>query len=634
MILRKKSSETKNKVELFGNHDERMERPTLKEKLSGHISGVEKKDPTIASDVLHQMPQNPKLKANKDVTVSEQPRTEDEKSPDEPMQEVNVQRSMSKEEIAKMNEEKIEKAEKNEIQKVDKKEEKKEVRKGEKKTFALKNFFKAQFRVSFHFSLGGLFSGGDKAYFIENLSMLLASGMNIVAALESIKQEVSSRKMKKVITQIAADIDAGIPLWKSFKATALFPEYVISLLRVGEESGKLSENLKVISVQMEKDSLFRTKVRSAMLYPTIVISLTAIIGIGVSWFILPKLSKVFSQLRMNLPLITKILISFGEFISKNGVIVVPIGVVVLLLLIYIVFVFKKTKFIGDSIIRRFPGIKKLTKEVQLARFGFVLGNLLNAGLPIVRALESLADATNVKDYKKLYHYLKEQVDEGISFQKAFANYKNIRTLIPIPIQQMIVAAEQSGRLPEALQKIGEDYEEKTEITTKNLVVVLEPIMLVVVWVGVVLVALAVILPIYNLIGGFNASRNETVRRTEPTVVEDDRSNNDKQTEDTEDTEETEDSGTPSSDTEADEETETPENVTPQEEILPKLQIKDTGTGYLNVRDKPTTSSNIIGRVKPGETYEYTDYVSGWYKIILQDATKGWVSGQYVTLIKD
>lgn len=486
-------------------------------------------------------------------------------------------------------------------------------------------------------TLQNLFSGEEKNFFIENFAMLLTSGMNVVLGLEALEKEVRSTKMKEKIKSAREDIDGGSPIWKAFKQMDIFPEYAISLVRVGEESGKLSENLLVVASQMQKDRMFKTKVRSAMLYPAIVMSLTIFIGIAVAWFILPKLATVFTQLDVELPFVTRILIGFGEFIGEYGVIAVPIGVVILVLIGYILFSYKKTKHIGDEIMARFPGIKKLVKEVQIARLGFVLGNLLNAGLPVVRALESLVEATTSRKYRQFYSHLRVGVEEGKSFQKSFSEYKETNKLIPIPIQQMIIAAEQSGRLPDSLEKIGKDYEAKTEITTKNLVVVLEPIMLVVVWLGVVAVAMAVILPIYSLIGGFNRDRGITtssnpqpvetdVTETEPDekveeVPEDKKGETDEETQDQENQE-------------ADEETpekERPEEE-PAEETLPKLEVQPTGVGYLNVRSQPTTASNIVTRVDPGDVYEYTDFVSGWYKIILDDGSRGWVSGQYVALL--
>jgi len=349
---------------------------------------------------------------------------------------------------------------------------------------------------SFTFGLGK-----ERDYFVENLSMLISGGLPIMSALDAILKEMRSRRMKSVIASIKTDIESGYPLWRTLANTSLFPEHAVSLIRLGEESGKLTQNLKVVAIEQEKERVFKSKLRSAMMYPVFVLSLTVIIGVGIAWFILPKLATVFAQLKIKLPLITKILIGTGTFLGHYGGYVVPAGIVVMAMLVFFIFLFSKTKFIGQFILFSLPGIKGLIKEVEVARFGYLLGTLLEAGLPITHALDSLASATEITQYRKLYLHLRDSVQDGNSVQKSFVAFKRSNYLVPAPIQQLLFAGEQSGSLAETLLKIGQTFEAKADTTTKNLTVILEPILLVIVWLGVVVVALAVILPIYSLIGG-------------------------------------------------------------------------------------------------------------------------------------
>lgn len=343
----------------------------------------------------------------------------------------------------------------------------------------------------------------ERDHFIENLSMLVLSGMPISKALISITQDTKNPQMKKILERIVTELDAGSPLWKSFDRTGLFKGYTISLIRIGEESGKFAENLKVVSLEQEKERGFKSKVRSALMYPAFVLVLTAVIGIGISWFILPKLAKIFNDLKLALPLITRILIGFGVFLSKYGLMVVPLGIVVTGLLVYIIFINEKTKFLGEGFLYLIPGIKTLMMEVEVARFGYLLGTLLEAGLPVTKAIDSLTSASESIRYKKFYHYLRDSIEMGNSFQKSFVGYKKVEKLIPQPMQQLVFSGEQSGNLNKTLIKIGQVLEEKSDTTTKNLTIIMEPILLVIVWVGVVSVAFAVILPIYSLVGGLN-----------------------------------------------------------------------------------------------------------------------------------
>lgn len=345
------------------------------------------------------------------------------------------------------------------------------------------------------------FLGKDRDYFVENLSMLASSGMGILAALDAISDGVHSKQMRRIIVEMRNRIEAGASLWSALEQSGIFHAHTISLIRIGEESGNLAENLKIVGSQEEKDRIFRSKIRSAMLYPLFVFSLTLIIDVGIAWFILPKLALVFSQLRIKLPLITQYLILLGAFLGKHGTAVIPLFAVGLILIIYFIFYFRKTKYIGQSMLFWVPGVKRLIQEIELARFGYLLGTLLQAGLQVTQALDSLGKATVFPHYQKLYNHLKTSIDDGNSFQKSFASYNKTNRLIPMPIQQLIAAGEQSGNLPEILLKISKAFDAKTEITTKNLTVILEPILLVIVWLGVVAVAFAVILPIYGLIGG-------------------------------------------------------------------------------------------------------------------------------------
>ena len=353
----------------------------------------------------------------------------------------------------------------------------------------------------------GLFAnlgvGEEKDYFIENLGMLLMAGMNILSSLDAIKGEMRSSRMKQIIDDLKKDIDAGLFLWRGLDKTGLFPPHIISLIRIGEESGQLSENLKVIVLNQQKDRVLKSKIRSAMMYPVLILCLTMVIGIGIAWFILPRLTSVFTQMNLKLPLITRILIAIGEFLKDYGWIAVPIFLVAFIGTFYFVFVAPKSKGIGQSLLFSTPVVKKLIQEIELARAGFILGTLLGAGLSVVDSLDSLYNASTYVFYKKFYLYLKNNVEEGKSFQESFVAYPKMRRLIPSHIQGMIEASEQSGKMSETFSKIGEIFEEKTETTTKNLAVLLEPIMLVIIWLGVVMVALAVIMPIYSLVGGIN-----------------------------------------------------------------------------------------------------------------------------------
>ncbi|MDP3735710.1 MAG: type II secretion system F family protein [bacterium] len=466
----------------------------------------------------------------------------------------------------------------------------------------------------------------EREAFMENLAMFLGSGMGVVDSLDSIKAELRSHRMRNAIEGIKEEIAAGSTIWKALEGVRLLPDYIISLIRVGEETGRLTENIKVVVLQQQKERFFRSRIQSAMMYPMLIMGLTGLIGTAIAWFLLPRLAKVFNELKLEMPFITKALIGVGTFLEKWGYIALPFAVGVVLLAIYFLFFHPRTKIVGQELLLRFPVIKRLIKEVELSRFGFILGTLLGVGIHILHALDSLHDATSVIRYKKVYRTLRENIAEGNSFHKTFEQNTSIKRYIPDTIQHLIVAAEQSGHLPETLRKIGETFGEKTETTVKNLTVLLEPILLIFVWSGVVLVALAVILPVYNLIGGLSASPEAGGGPPASAPVEQPVPPAPSEVQGSAETEEA--AAAPR---------ETPPPPEARGESTPvnakRLEILDTELGYLRVRDAPAASATLIDQVNPGETYPYLEISEDWYRIELSDGRIGWVSGRYVRVIE-
>lgn len=345
--------------------------------------------------------------------------------------------------------------------------------------------------------------GEERNYFLENLAMLVGAGVPINEAFKVISEGSKSKIMKNTILTMAEQIEGGYSLWKAMRASKLFNKQTISLVRIGEETANLVENLGIVVEQQKKEASFQSKIRSAIIYPLIILAVALIVAAGVCFFLLPRLTKVFREMNIELPALTKALIAISIFFENYGLIFIPLLIVFLILSYYFLFIHSKTKHIGQFLAFNFFGIKRIIRETELARFGYNLGMLLRSGLSISEALESLVKSTDFYSYKNLYKKMKEDIEEGKTFADIFNSAKNSQELIPRPIQQMIIVSERSGSLPETMIKINEIYEEKIDDTTKNLAVILEPILLIVIWSGVLLLALAIIMPIYGIIGDFN-----------------------------------------------------------------------------------------------------------------------------------
>ena len=485
----------------------------------------------------------------------------------------------------------------------------------------------------------------ESQYFVENLSMLLASGMDIIEALEAIKAEIKSTKLINIIDELVENINSGFSLWQSLEKTKLLPPHIISLVKIGEESGRLHESLAVVVIQQTKSQSFKSKIRAAMMYPVFVMGVAMTVGIGIAWFILPKLSTVFSQLNLKLPLVTRLLMGFGGFLSRYGSIVVPIFITAVCVFFYFLFFYPKTKFIGQAILFSIPGIKNLIREVELARFGYIMGTLLEAGLPVLEALNSLGESGTLRAYGKIYAQLKEGVEEGKSFEECFHSNPRIKKLIPTTIQSLIAVGERSGRLGKIFLNISENYENKTELTTKNLSVILEPLLLVIVWLGVVAVAMAVILPIYSLVGGLNEkpqanppSNSVQISSPKPATIISSSTTSTFFVTTSPITKITDTIITIGTQGVVNNTSTPPLDLPP----LPTstfsipttgfLEVAPNNIGFLNIRSLPSSKSELIRKASIGEKFNYTDIQNGWYKIILSPDQYGWVSAQYIKII--
>lgn len=285
---------------------------------------------------------------------------------------------------------------------------------------------------------------------------------------------------------------------ESFQETKFFPERVIALVRSGEESGRLPEHLNLITVSQHKEKVFKSRLRSALLYPGIVLFLAFVIAVGSTWLILPKLVTIFNETQGNLPFTTKILLGLGDFFSKYGVIVAPALILSVGLIIYLLFFNRVTKVVGDFILFRTPNIRLLVQGVELSRFGYIFGAMTQAGFQPTEALESLKQGTNYKAYAKLYDSLVQSILKGDSFETALKEFKNADRYVPIPIQQLIFSAEKSGKLSETFIRIGLIFEEKTDAMSQDLATVLEPVVLIIVGLVVGFVVSGILGPIYGL----------------------------------------------------------------------------------------------------------------------------------------
>lgn len=335
-------------------------------------------------------------------------------------------------------------------------------------------------------------------FFLENLSILMRSALPVREAVGTLKEEVRSRRMLRAIGVIEKEIEAGSKVSTALQKSGLLSERYIALLRLGEETGELQKQMALIVETQKKERALISKVRGALIYPGVVLTLTIFVGIFMMWYIFPKLTAIFMQGNGQLPVTTRMIIATGDFLTHWGLIAVPLGTAAVAAFIYFVFLYKHTRWIGETVLMRVPVTRSIVEDIELARFGYVVGSLLHAGISLPQALVSMQESTTFVLYKRFYANLHRQVTEGSSFYKAIMSYPGHQRFIPSYLARLISAGEMSGSLSETLSDIGDMFETKTQNLAQNLSVLLEPLIITIVGIAVAFLAVAVISPIYGL----------------------------------------------------------------------------------------------------------------------------------------
>lgn len=343
--------------------------------------------------------------------------------------------------------------------------------------------------------------GNEKEFFVDNLSVLLNSGMDILTSLHAIAAETRSTRLRRIIAAMAADVENGEQIWRAMERTALFSPQVVALARIGEQTGHLVENLRITVLQQQKDRMFRAKLAGAVMYPAIIVAMSLAVGLWALFYLLPQLANTFASLNIALPLITRVFMAVGQFAQANWAWLLPAIILAIALFVVVGFGIPQTRRMGQFFLLRTPGLGRLLRDTETGRVGFLLGTMLGAGVDVVEAVRSVGSAASFASYGTFYTFVADCLEAGGTFEQAFRAHHTSRRFLSIPMQQLIVSAERSGGVPQAFASIGELYQFRADMAAKNLTVILEPLLLICVGVGVLLLALSVILPIYSVVGG-------------------------------------------------------------------------------------------------------------------------------------
>jgi len=338
----------------------------------------------------------------------------------------------------------------------------------------------------------------EKMIFSRHLSIMIKAGLSLNQALRVLAEQTKNPKFKKIIGRVEEDLRRGQPLSDCLaKEPKVFNELYISMVRIGETSGNLDKVLKILAEQMRKDHELISRVRGAMMYPAVII--TAMIGIGILMMIMvvPKLTEVFTEFNMELPLSTQMIIGLSN-ILKNHLLLGLMSLIGLIVLLRFGLKNKKFKRVLDKIYLHLPILGSLVQKTNSARFARSLSSLMESGLAIVNALQIVAGTLGNIHFKEALVNSAEQVQRGKELSRALSNYKN---LYPPMVVQMIQVGEQTGSLSDILKNLADFYEEEIDNTTKNLSSIIEPVIMVIIGAAVGFFAISMIQPMYSMMGG-------------------------------------------------------------------------------------------------------------------------------------
>lgn len=335
----------------------------------------------------------------------------------------------------------------------------------------------------------------EKMLFARNLEVMIRSGMQILQSLEILKKQSKSKTFVKILDQLILDLknghflSAGLERYKN-----VFGDFFINLIRVGEASGTLSENLKYLYEELKKRDELTKKIRGAMAYPIIIFMATIGITSLMIFFIFPKILPVITSLNVELPWVTRAFIAVSNFFMKYGLMIGG-GIVALVVGFWLILRIPKVRFSWHKVIISMPLVGAMSRSINLISFARTLGLLLKAGIKIVEALEITANTLDNLVYKKEILKVAEGVRKGDPMSKYFTQNT---TLFPPIFSQMVLVGENTGKLDESILFLAEYYESELDESTKALSTFLEPVMLLITGAIVAFVALAIVTPIYKI----------------------------------------------------------------------------------------------------------------------------------------
>jgi len=338
-------------------------------------------------------------------------------------------------------------------------------------------------------------SSDDLIIFSRQLATLIGAGIPFMASFDALEEQTENTKLKKVISQVRQDVEGGSNFADALaKHPKVFSNLYVSLVKAGETGGVLDEMLNRLALLAEHDAETRARIKAATRYPKIVVAaLIFAFGILIT-FVIPRFADLFSKMKVALPLPTRILMGTHYVVQHYGL---------LILVIFVAAVIGFRKYINtasgrlwwDGLKLKVPIFGPIFMKVALSRFARVFGTLHRAGVPILQTLEIVSETVGNVVIARIVDNVRDSARQG----RGIVQPMRVSKVFPPIVLQMVAVGEESGKTEEMMMKVSEYYDRDVDYAIKNLSTSLEPLLLIIISGGVLLLALGVLLPWWNLI---------------------------------------------------------------------------------------------------------------------------------------
>jgi type II secretory pathway component PulF len=339
----------------------------------------------------------------------------------------------------------------------------------------------------------------ERINFARHLSLVVKAGLPVFQGLKIIETQTESPVLKNVVKSLIEDVNNGKFLADGLqKFEHLFGPFFINIVRVGESSGTLSKNLLYLADELKRSRELQTKVRSAMIYPMVILVATLAVAGFLTFYIFPKLIPVFSGMKVQLPLTTRTLLGILDFVKKDGLYTL-VGLAAFTVFCRIVVKkVKAVRYFFNNLLFYIPVVSNLTISVNMVNFTRVLGLLLKSGVKIVEAIQITGSTFNNLVYQHFLAESGEEIKKGGQLGLFIAKHKRF---FPPLVSGMVQIGESTGNLEENLEYLAEYYDDEVDTKLHALTSLIEPLMLLVMGGLVGFVALSIITPIYSISQG-------------------------------------------------------------------------------------------------------------------------------------